>query len=266
MIIYKITNLLNGKIYVGKDAYDRNITDYSGSGVLIRKAINKYGIECFTKEVLENVSEDNWKECEIFWIKELKTQDPKIGYNIAEGGSGGNTWGHHTNDRKIEIKHLISTSLKGKERKPEHSAAISKAKIGKKIKDTSNMSDPKKGEKNGMYMNGEKVAGEKNGQYGKKGEKSSNWGKKHKPETIELMKKKARKGPRTDEEKKRMSDGIKKNMKYFIRQINRTTAEVIEDHLTVKDASVKTGIKYYKVYSNLDENYEFLRVYKSKTT
>lgn len=76
------------------------------------------------------------------------------------------------------------------------------------------------------------------------------------------MKEKARKGPRTDEEKKRMSEGIKKNMKYFIRQINRTTDEIIEDHLTVKDASIKTGITYHKVYLNLDKNYQFIRVYK----
>ena len=126
------------------------------------------------------------------------------------------------------------------------------------------MSFSKQGEKNNMHNQGHKVAGKKNGQYGMSGEKSPNWGKKHKPETIQLMKMKARKGPRADEEKKNMSDGIKRNMKYFIRQINRLTMEIIEDHLTVKDASDKTGIKYHKVYSNLDENYEFVRVYKNQ--
>jgi len=45
-IIYKITNLLNNKIYIGQ--YSRNIfKKYWGSGILIIKAIKKYGWEIF---------------------------------------------------------------------------------------------------------------------------------------------------------------------------------------------------------------------------
>ena len=51
MIIYKTSNLINGRIYVGKDKH--NNPKYLGSGNILNQAINKYGIENFQKEILE---------------------------------------------------------------------------------------------------------------------------------------------------------------------------------------------------------------------
>jgi len=85
MIIYKIVNLINNKIYIGQDI--KNNPKYFGSGKLIKLAIKKYGKSNFKKETLEYcINEKQMDEREIFWIKKLNAIDRKIGYNICEGG------------------------------------------------------------------------------------------------------------------------------------------------------------------------------------
>lgn len=109
MIVYKTTNLINGKIYVGQDRYNNVL--YLGSGLLLHKAIKKYGIENFSKEIIEECfSEKDLNEKEIFWIKTLNSINPSIGYNIAIGGAGGDTISHHP--RKDEIGANLSKKLK----------------------------------------------------------------------------------------------------------------------------------------------------------
>ena len=51
-LIYKTTNLINGKYYIGKHETDDINDDYLGSGIALLAAIKKYGRENFTKEVL----------------------------------------------------------------------------------------------------------------------------------------------------------------------------------------------------------------------
>lgn len=104
-VVYKITNLINKKIYVGRNV--NNNPNYFGSGVLILLAIEKYGLENFSREILEYCTRENLDEREIFWIKELNSQDRQIGYNIADGG-------HNFFTMNEEIKAKISKTLKGK--------------------------------------------------------------------------------------------------------------------------------------------------------
>lgn len=88
MVVYKTTNLLNGKFYIGKDA--RNRKSYYGSGKVLKQAIKKNGKENFKKEILEYCTDlDQLAEREVYWINE--TNAIQEGYNIAEGGTGGNT-------------------------------------------------------------------------------------------------------------------------------------------------------------------------------
>lgn len=93
MIIYKTTNLINNKIYIGKDKY--NNPKYFGSGLLIKRAIKKYGKNNFIKEIIEycdDLLELNNKE--IYWIKFYKNSN-NILYNITNGGDGGDTLSNH---------------------------------------------------------------------------------------------------------------------------------------------------------------------------
>ena len=83
--IYKIVNKVNNKIYIGQTHFDK--PSYLGSGILIKAAIEKYGIENFDKEYIDEAT--NQKDLdlkEIYWIKEYQSQNPDIGYNIADGG------------------------------------------------------------------------------------------------------------------------------------------------------------------------------------
>lgn len=63
--IYRITNLLNGKMYVGQHTTDDLDDGYMGSGVILRHALKKYGKENFRKEWLmfcEDADELNYME------------------------------------------------------------------------------------------------------------------------------------------------------------------------------------------------------------
>lgn len=110
MIIYKTTNLVNHKIYIGKDS--NNNPDYLGSGLLLHRAINLHGIENFVKETLDTAkSIKELDEKEKYWIKKLNAQDRKIGYNIADGGNGGNTISGYTDDELLKFCENVSIGL-----------------------------------------------------------------------------------------------------------------------------------------------------------
>lgn len=83
--VYKITNKLNGKFYIGKHQTQDLNDGYMGSGKLLKYAIKKYGIENFSKEILhifETEEEMNAKEKELVILSEDS-------YNLCEGGKGG---------------------------------------------------------------------------------------------------------------------------------------------------------------------------------
>lgn len=91
--IYVITNDINGKQYVGKTEFSvekrfkEHCQDRIRRGLESRplyRAMNKYGIEHFHIETLEET--DNPNEREVYWIEKLGTF--KIGYNATIGGDG----------------------------------------------------------------------------------------------------------------------------------------------------------------------------------
>jgi group I intron endonuclease len=111
MIIYKTTNIINGKIYIGKD--EKNDSKYLGSGKILKAAIKKYGRSNFSKEVLEQCnSRIELCEREKYWIEIYNSQNPQIGYNIAVGGSGGDTFSGQDDTSKDRISNIRSINAK----------------------------------------------------------------------------------------------------------------------------------------------------------
>ena len=93
--IYKTTNLINGKIYVGKHEATDFDTSYIGSGVVFSKALKKYGkenFECILLEAVDTLDELNLREK--YWIAKLDARNSQIGYNINEGGEGNPGYKH----------------------------------------------------------------------------------------------------------------------------------------------------------------------------
>lgn len=120
MIIYKTTNLINKKFYIGKDS--KNDTNYLGSGKILKKAIKKYGIENFKKEIVEEcTSQEHLNEREKYWISELNCREGLDCYNIGIGGDGGDNITYHPKraEFKAKMKVINSTKngMKGKKHK-----------------------------------------------------------------------------------------------------------------------------------------------------
>lgn len=101
--IYKITNLINNKIYIGKTndsnrrwkdhqrlAFTINNKEY---GKTLYKAMRKYGLENFQFDMIEELFDYNIAgEREKYWIKYYDSW--QNGYNENQGGEGGSSKGH----------------------------------------------------------------------------------------------------------------------------------------------------------------------------
>jgi hypothetical protein len=153
MLIYKTTNLIDRKIYIGK--YEGTRESYLGSGIYLKRAILKYGIENFKRENIDTASSrDELNNKEKYWISFYNSRDPNIGYNISKGGDGFNS--KHSEESKAKI----GSFHRGKTRSEEDRRKISDGRKGMKFSDDHrrNMSESKRG----------KMIGKNNPFYGKR--------------------------------------------------------------------------------------------------
>lgn len=140
--IYKITNIINNKIYIGQTnnpslrwSQHKSNAKYNRNQQIITRAISKYGESNFTFEVIAScLNEDTVDKSEEEIIHQYDSRNPEKGYNVASGGS--------TTPRTPDILKKISDSLKkhysnnfnhmkGKNLPEEWKNNISKASIGK---------------------------------------------------------------------------------------------------------------------------------------
>lgn len=129
--IYEITNTINGKKYIGKRETFKDVKTYMGSGKYLKAAQKKYGIENFTKRILNEYDDkESLCEAEKYFISVYRYFYGDIMYNISDGGEG------FSGKCSEDTKRKISDSRKGIKHSEE-----TKRKI----------SDSLKGEKNHMY-------------------------------------------------------------------------------------------------------------------
>jgi group I intron endonuclease len=146
VIIYRITNLINLKIYVGQTVLTlserwmahKKEAKLHRKNYILYNSINKYGIENFIIEEIDiahSLEELNKKEQE--WIAKLASAHP-YGYNLKLGGNGG---GKHLQSTKDKISRIYKqkyengyiSPLLGRKFTKEHKSNISKARLGKKL-------------------------------------------------------------------------------------------------------------------------------------
>jgi len=94
--IYKTTDLKHDKIYIGQHKSSQFDTKYYGSGRIITDLLKNYPRDNFTCQILcECQSQDELNEKEIYWINELDSRNPDVGYNLSSGGGYFGDSGYH---------------------------------------------------------------------------------------------------------------------------------------------------------------------------
>jgi dissimilatory sulfite reductase (desulfoviridin) alpha/beta subunit len=109
--VYKVTNIINNRYYIGKHITDDPYDSYMGSGKAIIRAIKKYGKENFTKEILYFCTDEN----EMNLVENyLVNPNDKKSYNMTIGGKGG--WYYINSNNLTNLpEHLEKRSKKMKE-------------------------------------------------------------------------------------------------------------------------------------------------------
>lgn len=128
--IYCITNLVNGKKYIGQTVklggrfrqHKCELSKKKNKCRILQNAFNKYGSHNFKFEPLLICERSELNRYEEALIKLYQTNIKSIGYNIENGGSVGKI--------SEESKKLMSIAKKGKHLTEEHKRNISKAQIG----------------------------------------------------------------------------------------------------------------------------------------
>lgn len=122
--IYTTKNLINGKIYIGQHTTSNLDDGYIGSGKLLWKAIKKYGIENFKREIIEFCEDKNeLNDREIYFISYFDSINKNKGYNILIGGKG------YERTKDVIDKYIISST--GKKRTPEQIEVNRQRRLGK---------------------------------------------------------------------------------------------------------------------------------------
>lgn len=146
MIIYKITNIQNGKVYIGQtvQSFRIRMNEHkkkmrNGANFPLYNAMRKYGIENFTFEVIDNAaSQEELNTKEMFWIHQFNSEHPN-GYNLTSGGAGTLNYHHTEHDKekmsalKIGVFDGDKNPFYGKHHTPEQIEKWKRDRKGRKL-------------------------------------------------------------------------------------------------------------------------------------
>lgn len=194
--IYKITNLLNNKVYIGQSKnpgsrWSRHKSDARlgrKTSIYLHKSLIKYGFENFKFEIIIQTKNHLLiDDLEIFFIKQLKSSNRKFGYNLSKGGQANRLVSNETR-KKLSIafkgkpspmlgkhhselsKKLLSKINKGNKHRlgvkttQKTKNKLSQINFGRKdsmetrIKKSLSMKGKNVGEKNGMFNKRSKLS------------------------------------------------------------------------------------------------------------
>jgi len=135
--VYLITNLINGKKYIGSSRKSKIDENYYGSGKAIKYALKKYGKNNFTRDILWK-GEGEARDIESQWLEHFNVKNNPIFYNMTNDARGN---GLH----KETTKRTVSEKLTGRKFSKEICEKISKAKKGSTTSKKGKSDGPKPG-------------------------------------------------------------------------------------------------------------------------
>ena len=208
MIIYKVTNLTNNKVYIGKTIKslthrkNNHLSDARRGGKsLFHRAIRKYGAENFCWEVMDKVMfSDLLLELEKFYISKYNSKAPN-GYNLTDGGDGNCGW-HPSGEsrRKMSDAHLGKRQPLSEETKRKIGEANKLSLLGKHPSEETKrkMSESRTGKKHSHHRGhplseetkrkiGNANSGERSAMFGRHGKLHPFFGKHHTEDALKKM-------------------------------------------------------------------------------
>ncbi len=223
-IIYKITNVINNKVYIGQTTqmFKERIKRYVAGKIHnthLNNSYIKYGQESFKIEIIEDCEDlHNLNEREIHWIEFYNATNPEFGYNIESGG----------NNKLLsdETKQELSNAHKGRKQSAEW---VSKRIPLKGSEEAKKWGRPKTEEQK-QYLSD--ISSGENGYW---------YGKPRDIETINKIK----------ETKSKQKDKIIdcNTQKIGVGKYDKETNELIESYLSMSQASQKLGICYKTIFN-----------------
>jgi len=216
-VIYKATNLINGKVYIGQTINfmhrvyqhrsDSNNIEKRKGNSYFHNAMNQYGVDNFKFEIIEEIDNSLLNEREQYWIKFYNSYTPN-GYNLTLGGDG---FKGHSRPQSEEEKNKRKEIMIEKYQNNPILVEECKKRTTDLWKDENYRNNVIEGLKN-FHKNNPNFF---------KGENNPFFGHKHTEETKNKLK--------------------KSKKSYFVKQLNKDNLEIIKIYESLREMSRQTG-------------------------